>query len=73
LQRAFSHLEDVQVFSTPPLDYCNWSFRDMKQRYSDFLTTKPASWKVVLTSQWKDQVLLWHLLKPLIVALIVCK
>ncbi len=45
----------------------------MFQRHSDFLTTKPASWKVVLTSQWKDQVLLWHLLKPLFVALIVCK
>jgi hypothetical protein len=72
LQRAFSHLEDVQVFSAPPLDYCNSTFRDMKQRYSDFLTTKPASWKVVLISQWKDQVL-WHFFKPLIVALIVCK
>jgi hypothetical protein len=29
LQRAFSHLEDVQVFSAPPLDYCNLCFRDI--------------------------------------------
>ncbi len=63
------------TFGRCPSIFCS-TFRLLQfifRRHSDFLTTQPASWKVDITSQCKDQVLLWHLLKPLFVALIVCK